>query len=242
MAAPAATGSGEISTPAAERATASAAGWAITANAIRSAAARTTGGLGTWCTATTTSATGFTDTTRFSHTACSSWFSNTTCTAGFSYTSRASWFADTSWFSNATYPARTARFADTTNASDSANAAGFANPTRAADPARSTATESIGSVPIAIGSISAVFRVVLPVVALAAIDVVGLIVVIYVLVVPVNINVAVTPAAAPTPTPAPCGAERETGAPRQTHPRVVARIFVGIVRISGLAINDCWIV
>ena len=79
--------------------------------------------------------------------------------------------------------------------------------------------------------------VVLPVVALAAIDVVGLVVVIYVLVVPVNINVAVTPAAAPTPTPAPSRSEREPCTPGQTHSGVVTRIFIGIVRVLGFAIN-----
>ena len=69
-------------------------------------------------------------------------------------------------------------------------------------------------------------------------DVVLPVIVIYVIVVAVDVDVAIAPAATPTPTAAPCGAERETGAPRQTHPRVVARILIRIVRIRWLAIND----
>ena len=118
MTASAATRASEVCASATECAVISSAGWTVTTNTIRSAAARTTGGPGTWCTATTTSATGFTDTTRFSHTACSSWFSNTTCTAGFSYTSYAAWL---SYTASSTGFSNTAGFADTTNASDAAN-------------------------------------------------------------------------------------------------------------------------
>jgi hypothetical protein len=84
-------------------------------------------------------------------------------------------------------------------------------------------------------------RVVLPLSALAA-DVVGLVIMIHVLVAIIDVHIAVTPAAAPTPASAPSRSERESGAPGQTHSGVVTRIFIGIVRILGLAINHYGIV
>jgi len=87
------------------------------------------------------------------------------------------------------------------------------------------------------------FHIVLPVAAcLASIDVIDLVVVVYVLVTVIDVDIAVAPSASPAPASAPGGAERETSAPRQTHSGIIARIFIRIVRIRGLAINYDWII
>jgi hypothetical protein len=53
----------------------------------------------------------------------------------------------------------------------------------------------------------------------------------------VDVDVPVAPIAVAPVVVTPPRAKRETGAPRQTHSRVVARILIGIVRICWLAIN-----
>jgi hypothetical protein len=93
-----------------------------------------------------------------------------------------------------------------------------------------------------------VLGVVLPSITLAAIDIIPVeIVVLIEIIVVIDVNVAVVPVAiAPTTAPsAPGGsAQRNSGTPRQSRSRHVARISIWIIRIvdRSSSVNDLWII
>src|SRR5205814_7093286 len=147
---------------------------------------------------------------------------STTCTAssaGSSDSTSTTGSAGSSDAASATYTARSTGSSDTTSAT------------------RTSAPQLIRCLPVPIGSVSAVLRVVLPFVALASLAPVDVPVYVFVeiiVVVDVDISavpIAIAPGAAPSPPSS--GPQRNSRAPRQSSSWHVARISVGIIRIGG---------
>src|SRR6478609_1159158 len=139
-------------------------------------------------------------------------------------------------------PTCTAGFSNTTNATRAARTTGLANTASTTCAAR-TAGSSGGSTVLVSGClisvwrISAMLRVVLPVLV-RAVDIVLLVVVVYVLVVDVHVHVPVVPAAVVAPTSTPRRAEGESRSECQRRTGDVSRISDRRIRIRRSTVNS----
>ena len=106
-------------------------------------------------------------------------------------------------------------------------------------------TVLIRRLPVSIGSISPVLRVVLPFVALASLTTVDVSVGVSVeVIIVVDVDVAVAPIAIAPGAASPSTKRKSCRAPRKPHPGVVSRIGVGVIGICGRrsSVNHFWVV
>src|SRR5206468_7162754 len=99
---------------------------------------------------------------------------------------------------------------------------------------RALAPELVRCLPVPIGSVSAVLRIVLPIALPLAVDVAVEIIVTIEIIIVVDVDIsavpiAIAPGAAPSPPSS--GTERNSSAPRQSCPWNVARIGIRVIRV-----------